>query len=125
MNWFDEYIEDNLPPPGGETTPPTITIVSIPAKSTDPYVVQIYDASGLAQYQVSCKDRPDGARLVIYDPTDGGFIFPFNGKSTISGSGTSISPYTFTIYRLGRWPTGILLDVKAKAVDTHGNTASG
>lgn len=108
-----------------ETTDPTITVVSTPVTSLDPLVINIYDASGLSLYHITCKDRSDGERLSIYDPSDGtgnnGFVHPFNGRSTLTGTGTQADPYVFTIYRRGRWPTGLDLDIKARAVDTKGN----
>lgn len=126
-NWFDEYIEDNLPLPGGGTdiTDPSILTISQPLTPSDPLIVSVGDSSGLSMYQVTCKDRSDGARLTVYSPVDGtgnaGFVHPFGGKSTVTGSGTLADPYVFTIYRRGRWPTGIALDVRVQAVDTAGN----
>jgi len=123
MNWFDEYINDGSG--SSETTDPTITVISQPTTSSDPLVVSVGDASGLALYQVTCKDRPDGKRLTVYNPIDGsgnaGFVHPFGGRSTVTGTGTFADPYIFTIYRRGRWPTGLALDVRAQAVDTKGN----
>lgn len=106
-----------------------ITVVSSPVASGDPLVISVYDASSaLALYLLTCKDRTDGKRLTIYNPIDGagnlGFVHPFNGRSTLTGAGTSGDPYIFTVYRRGRWPTGISLDVKAQVVDASGNEAS-
>lgn len=110
---------------GGDITDPTILTISQPVLSTDPLIVSVGDLSGLAMYEVTCRDRADGARLVVYSPLDGagnaGFLYPFAGRSTVTGSGTIASPYIFTIYRQGRWPTGISLDVRVQAVDTKGN----
>ncbi len=105
-----------------DSVEPVITIVSEPTITTEPLVVSIYDDTGLVFYSLSCRDREDGSRLVVYDPTNGdGFIHPFNGRSTVTGSGTSGDPYIFTIYRKGRWPTGLDLDIRAQAIDTSGN----
>jgi len=106
-----------------DTTAPTITVISTPIGSQSPLVISISDAgTAYALYYLTCKDYPDNKRLTIYDPVDGGFVHPFNGLSTISGLGTVASPYIFTIYRRGRWPTGIALDIRAKAIDASGNT---
>ncbi len=105
---------------GIDVTPPIVTIVSLPEVSTDPLVVSISDESGFSFYTISCLDKPDGSRLMMYTPTDG-FIHPFAGNSTVTGAGTLGNPYIFTIYRRGRWPTGVDLDVVATAIDVGGN----
>lgn len=112
-----------------ETVDPIITTISLPTTSQEPLVVSVYDAtSALALYILTCKDRSDGKRLTIYNPIDGagnaGFVHPFGGRSTVTGSGTSGDPYIFTIYRRGRWPTGLDLDVRAQVVDAAGNEAN-
>ncbi len=105
-------------------TGPVITIVSLPELNTDPVVVSVYDAaSEFSLYQLTCKDRSDSPKQVVYHPTDG-FEHPFGGRSTISGAGTFADPYIFTIYRRGRWPTGVELDFKAIAVDAAGNSTT-
>lgn len=104
-----------------DLTPPVVTIISTPVLPTDPLVVHIYDDMGLAFYHVTCLDHAEGPRLTVYDPDDNGFVHPFSGRSTLTGSGTSVDPYVFTIYRRGRWPTGIELSVRARAVDVGGN----
>lgn len=114
---------------GGETVDPVITTVSSPTASGDPLVISVYDAaSALALYILTCKDRSDGRRLTIYNPIDGagnaGFVHPFGGRSTVTGSGTLADPYIFTIYRRGRWPTGLALDIRAQVVDAVGNEAN-
>lgn len=120
-NWFDSWIEDNLPGVSGETVDPVITVISQPIISTDPLIVTLYDVtSTFAMYEITCQDRSDGKRLTVYSSIDG-FVHPFSGKSTVRGTGTSGNPYTFTIYRRGRWPTGIDLDVRIQAVDAVGN----
>ncbi len=105
---------------GLDTTPPIVTIVSLPVADTDPLVVSISDESGFSFYTLTCLDKPDGSRLVMYSPSDG-FIHPFTGKSTVTGIGTLADPLIFTVYRRGRWPTGVDLNVLALAVDVGGN----
>lgn len=105
---------------GGDATPPVVTTISLPATSFAPLIVSVYDAVGLSFYEVTVRDRADGMRLVAYDPTDG-FVHPFTGNSSVTGSGTFASPYVFTIYRSGGWPSGISIDARVRAVDTSGN----
>lgn len=108
-----------------DAVPPIVTTVSLPATSSDPVVIRAYDETALSVYQVTCKDRPEGNRLTCYNPKspDLGFVHPFYG--TVTGAGTSANPYIFTIYRRGRWPTGIPLDVRAQLVDFGGNEVEG
>lgn len=107
---------------GGDTTDPVLTVISYPVTPSDPLVVSVYDAtSGLSAIELSCRDRVDGKRMVVYSTVDHAFIHPFSGLSTVTGSGTSGSPYIFTVYRRGRWPTGISLDVRVQAIDSSGN----
>lgn len=107
---------------GGDATAPVITVTSTPTKDTDPFVISVYDNLGLFRlYQLTCRDGTGSPRLVVYDPGDGGFIHPFNGLSTLTGAGTSGSPYIFTVYRRGRWPTGIEINFFVRAIDTSGN----
>jgi hypothetical protein len=100
---------------------PVVIVVSTPTTPDEPLIVQLYDTSAFSLFQLTCKDRPDGKRLVVYSPLDSGFVHPFNGKSTFSGAGINANPYVFTIYRRGGWPTGLSLDVRAQAVDSAGN----
>lgn len=105
---------------GGDSVDPTVSIIALPVVNTDPLVVQIYDNEGLTHYQVTCQERQDGERYVVYDP-EFGFAHPYSGRSSVSGSGTEADPYVFTIYRRGRWPTGVEIDIRVRAVDTSGN----
>ncbi len=111
-----------VPPPAIVVIPdvivPVVTVVSSPTSSIDPLVISVYDNVGLILYDLSCRDRTDGPRLVIYSQ---GFVHPFNGRSTVTGTGIEADPYIFTLYRKGRWPTGIDLDIRVEAVDTAGN----
>lgn len=107
---------------GGDTVPPVVTVTSYPTTDEDPVIVQVYDATGLRLVQLTCQDRVDGPKQIVYDDT--GFQHPFGGKSTVTGAGTAGNPLIFTIFRRGRWPTGIALDFKARAIDTSGNQAS-
>ncbi len=106
---------------GSDTTAPVITVVSLPTLTTDPAVIEVYDETGLTFYHISCLDNVGGPRLTVYDPIDGGFVHPFNGRSTLTGAGTSGDPYVFTVYRRGRWPTGNAITLDARAIDVGGN----
>jgi hypothetical protein len=103
-----------------EAVPPIITTIALPTTPDAALVVSLYDAVGLTFYHITCKDRSDGPRLSIWDPLDG-FAHPFNGKSTKTGSGTTVDPFVFIVYRRGGWPSGISLDVKVRGVDFAGN----
>lgn len=102
---------------------PVITVTSSPPQNDDPIVIEMSDDAGLSKYILTCQDREDGPRYVVYDP-DAGFIHPFGGRSTRTGGGTTGNPYIFTVYKRGRWPTGIQPSFRAFAVDTHGQLTS-
>jgi hypothetical protein len=106
----------------GDSTSPTVTISSAPSEEEDPYVLSVYDSNDLRLVQLTCQDRTDGPKLIVYDDT--GFQHPFGGRSTVTGTGTASDPFIFTIYRRGRWPTGVDFQFKARAIDVAGNQTS-
>jgi hypothetical protein len=95
--------------------------VTLPEDEEDYALVEVYDDGGINYIHINVQDRTDGPRLIAYE-TDVGFIHPFNGASTVSGSGTSVDPYIFHVYRRGRWPTGIEVVFRVKVVDGSGNS---
>lgn len=99
---------------------PSVTIASLPSVDTDYAEVQVYDNQGLNYIQITVQDRTDGPKLIVYE-TSNGFFHPFNGASTVSGSGTSGDPYVFRVYRRGRWPSGITITFRVKVIDSSGN----
>ncbi len=107
-----------------DSVDPVITVISLPATSKDPLVLDISDDEGLTTYTLSCLEHEGSPRQVIYDPIDG-FIHPFVSRSTISGDGSEATPYRFTVYKQGGWPTGTSINVRARAVDTGGNMEIG
>lgn len=102
-------------------SPSVITITATPTISTDPFIVEIYDEVGFSLYEITCRDDVNGPKYTVYDSIEGDFLHPFGGKSTVSGSGTLLDPYIFTVYRRGGWPTGLAFDIQARAVDSAGN----
>lgn len=139
MNWFDEYIEDNLAAGSGDTTPPTITVVSptpstapgsVGAFSADwaiarvtPIVIDIVDTTPGNRYQcIVCRYAGADDEIVVY--RRGSFRGQFAGLSTetaiANGKRLSILP------RNG-WPTSdVLNDVvfEVDGLDQAGNLAS-
>lgn len=101
-------------------TSPTVTIPHSPITEEDYAEVRVYDDQGLNYIQITVQDRSDGPKLIVYESANG-FFHPFNGLSTVTGSGTSANPYIFQVYRRGRWPTGLGVVFRAKVVDASGN----
>lgn len=118
---YNEGFDDGVASvPGKNLVAPVVTITSIPTNEEDPVVIEAYDvAPGINLIGVTCQDRSDGPKLTVYD--SGGFYHPFRG--TVTGAGTQLNPYVYTIYRRGRWPTGIGLSFKARFVDSDGNVS--
>ncbi len=97
---------------GGDTTAPTITIVSptpgvapgapggfpanYAAAKVTPVVLTVSDDQALGVIVLTCKI--DGVWHVVYDGT---WIAPFYGSADVDGL-----EVTFTIYRTGGWPAG-------------------
>jgi hypothetical protein len=53
---------------------------------------------------------------------DGSAFWPgYTLRSTRTGDGVLSTPYVFTVYRAGGWPTGTAIDFYVRAVDTLGN----
>jgi hypothetical protein len=71
-----------------DPTEPTVTITSLPTTEEDPVIVHVYDNLGLRLVQLTCQDRTDGPKLIVYDDT--GFQHPFGGRSTVTGIWHSI-----------------------------------
>jgi hypothetical protein len=102
---------------------PIVTVTSTPVGRLDPLVVEVYDETSLAFFEAIFREYADSPVQVAYD-SQTGFIHPFGGRSTISGSGTSGDPYILTIYRRGGWPTGISFNLTIRAYDEGGNLDS-
>lgn len=103
-----------------DVTDPTVTVVSTPSTEENALVVSVWDAVGFEWMELLCRDRDGGPQLVVYDSSEG-FLHPFGGRSSRTGSGTQADPYIFTVYRRGRWPTGLDLGIKIRVVDVSGN----
>lgn len=99
---------------------PNVIVNSLPTNEENALVITIWDVEGFLWIELLCRDREAGPMLAIYDSTEG-FLHPFGGRSALTGSGTVLDPYVFTIYRRGRWPTGISLAIKIRAVDLGGH----
>jgi hypothetical protein len=142
MNWFDEFIEDNLPPPGGgsgDTTPPTITVISptpgvapgqpggFPADwataRTTPIIVQITDVTPGNRYQaVVCRLPGVVDELVVY--RRGAFRGQFLGSSgeTVIANGKQLSILPSTGWPSANALHGITFELDA--LDAAGNLAA-
>ena len=108
-----------VPPGTGTGGAPDLTIVT-PSLATDPLLITITDSGSVLRI-TECNIRiGTGSRIVAYDEVEG-FLPPYNGRSTIVGTGTILDPLVITLYRFGNWPTGIPIDAKIKAVDSAGN----
>ncbi len=104
----------------GETTPPVVSF-TYPTVSTDPLVVNIYDADSVLRSYEARFRLPGSWVFVMYDD-DAGFYPPFDRKSTVTGAGTFADPKILTIYKYGGWPTGIAnVEVPVKVIDGAGN----
>ena len=141
MNWFDEFIEDNLPVGGGsgDTTPPTITVVSptpgvapgspggfsadwATARLT-PIVLQITDVAPGNQYQaIVCRYPGAVDELVVYrrGAFRGSFACTSSELAITNGKELHVLP-------VGGWPSSdalndIVWDVDA--LDAAGNLAT-
>lgn len=140
MNFYDEFIEDNLPPgASGDTTPPTITILSptpgvapgspggFPADwsiaRTTPIVLRITDVTPGNRYQcVVVRYANSADEQTVY--RRGAFRGAFAALSfeTPNGSGKDL-----TVLPVGGWPSSDAINdvtFEIDALDAAGNLAS-
>lgn len=102
-----------------DRTAPTINSITLPVLDSDPYIINCYTTPLVEEVLISCRDGAS-RRIDAYNTSEG-FIHPFAGRSTITGSGTLADPFIITVYRRGRWPTGLELSIQTKIVDANGN----
>lgn len=111
---------------GGEVSDATAPVlaITVPTISTAPLLITITEASLVLRITECLVRIGTGSRIVAYDEVEG-FLPPYNGRSSIVGTGTVLDPLVITLYRFGNWPTGIPIDAKIKAVDYAGNKVIG
>ena len=117
----DGHYLAGAPTSGGssDVTPPVL-VITVPTVPTEPLLITITEAASTLRVTECSIKIGTGSRIVAYDEVES-FLTPYNGRSTIVGTGTILDPLVITLYRFGNWPTGIPIDAKIKAVDSAGN----
>jgi hypothetical protein len=105
---------------GGETTPPTVTVVTppegTPLNPDTQLVVDVQDETGLSVNRLFATFANSSSSEAIYDGTN--FLQPYADFSSIQELTPGLH-YRFTLRRTGGWPGAVALNVLP--VDTSGN----
>jgi len=111
---------EQLTSAAGDTTPPTVTVVSppegTPLRPTDTVVFDVDDDGGpTALRHIEVRAPQGDAVETIWDGT--GFVGPYTSSSRVE----TATGYRFTVQRNGGWIQALALEVDA--IDTSGNKA--
>lgn len=117
---------DADPPTDAATTPVSIVYTEVASATVDITVVDAASAIGFVAIAVKYASREHVETIMLGVTsggagTFGGFLAPYDERSTITGGGEAGGGYTFKIAHNDGWPENDVAQFIVKATDTAGN----